>query len=186
MSRLNSTVTFHLDARGVASIEFAMVVPVMLMIFIGIVEFSQATTVNRRVNQVASSTADLVARTKQTTTSEMSGVMDMIDELLKPYDHTLLKITVANVVASPSDATNTTVCWSYNHNGGASNYSNGSTYALPSDLVKAGESVVVAEVTYAYQPLIFDFFIKKALDFTATQFLKPRLSSSIEFDSVKC
>ena len=39
-----------------------MIVPIMGVMFIGAVELSQAITVDRRVTQVASSTADLVAR----------------------------------------------------------------------------------------------------------------------------
>ena len=44
---------------GVAAVEFAMIVPIMFLLFVGSVEFSQAITVDRRVTQVASSTADL-------------------------------------------------------------------------------------------------------------------------------
>ena len=172
--------------KGVASIEFAMVVPIMVLMFIGTVELSQAITVDRRVNQVASSTADLIARTKSTTTTELSGIMDVIDELMKPYDHTPVKLTVLNVIASTSDETNTVVCWSYEHNGGANSYSNGSAYTLPTGVVEKGESVIVAEISYAYTPLLFQHFLPSATTFTDTFYLKPRLSSSIEFNSVKC
>ena len=49
-----------------AAIEFALIVPIMAVMFIGAVELSQAITVDRRVTQVASSTADLVARADTT------------------------------------------------------------------------------------------------------------------------
>ena len=42
-----------------------MIVPIMSAMFIGAVEVSQAITVDRRVTQVASSTADLVARAEK-------------------------------------------------------------------------------------------------------------------------
>ena len=48
--------------EGVAAVEFGLIVPIMAVMFIGAVELSQAITVDRRVTQVASSTADLVAR----------------------------------------------------------------------------------------------------------------------------
>ncbi len=178
---------FSGNRSGVASIEFAMVVPLMVMMFIGIVEFSQAITVDRRVNQVASSTADLIARSKATTTSEMNGIMDVIDELMKPYADAPIRLTATNVIASMSDETNTVVCWSYNHtNGGAANYNNGQSYTLPTGVVEKGESVVVVEVDYQYTPLLFSMFIQNAVTFSDTFYLKPRLSSSIEFNSNKC
>ena len=45
-----------------AAVEFAFIVPIMGVMFIGAVELSQAIIVDRRVTQIASSTADLVAR----------------------------------------------------------------------------------------------------------------------------
>lgn len=53
------------DRRGVAAIEFALIVPIMSAMFIGAVELSQVITVDRRVTQVASATADLVARAEK-------------------------------------------------------------------------------------------------------------------------
>ena len=50
------------DASGMAAVEFAFIVPIMGVMFIGAVELSQAIIVDRRVTQIASSTADLVAR----------------------------------------------------------------------------------------------------------------------------
>lgn len=174
------------NRKGVASIEFAMIAPVMVMMFMGIVEFSQAITVDRRVNQVASSTADLIARTDSTTTTELDSIMDVVEVLMRPYVKDHMDLTVANVIASSSDATNTVVCWSYNHQGGVNNYTNGQSYTLPTGVVEAGESVLVVEVSYAYTPLIFKYFISGTIDFTDKFYLKPRLSSSIEFDNQKC
>lgn len=180
------TSQFGNGQSGVASIEFAMVVPLMVMMFVGTVELSQAITVDRRVNQVASSTADLIARTKTTTVSDLNGTMDVIDELMKPYSHTPLKLTITNVIASTSDETNTVVCWSHNYQGGVGNYSQGSSFTLPTGVVEKGESVLVAEISYTYTPLIFSYFITGAVDFTDTFYLKPRLSSSIEYEGTKC
>ncbi len=178
---------FARNRRGVAAIEFAMVVPIMVTLFIGIVEFSQAITVDRRVNQVASSTADLIARSKKTTTTELAGIMDIIDELLKPYDAAPIRLTATNVIASTTDATKTVVCWSYHHpNGGVESYKNGADYQLPTGILEKGESVMVVKAEYAYTPALFSKFIKGTITFSDTFYLKPRLSSSIEYDGVKC
>ena len=174
------------NRKGVASIEFAMVVPVMVMMFMGIVEFSQAITVDRRVNQVASSAADLIARTDATTTTELNSIMNVVEVLMRPYSETPMKVTVSNVIASTSNAANTVVCWAYNHQGGVASYNAGDAYTLPTGVVESGESVLVVEVTYAYTPLIFKYFITGTIDFDDKFYLKPRLSSSIEFDSQKC
>jgi Flp pilus assembly protein TadG len=173
-------------AKGVAAVEFAFLVPIMFMLFIGTVEFSQALTVDRRVTQIASASADLIARQKKITTSEVEGVMQIIDHLMRPYDPSNLRVTVVNVVAAINDANNTTVCWSYQHNGGASSYSDGQTYALPAGFLEAGNSVIVAEVVYNYQPLIFEYFLTGGVPLRETFYLKPRQSSFVEYNGVKC
>lgn len=163
-----------------------MIVPVMFVLFVGAVEFSQALTVDRRVTQIASSTADLVARTKSISSSEVTSVFEITNHLMQPYITSPLKITIVNVVANATDANATTVCWSQNHNGGVTNYSNGQSYTLPTGIVQAGESVIVAEVSYAYTPILFNYFMPGTTNLTETFYLKPRLSASIEYNGVKC
>lgn len=172
--------------KGVAAVEFAMVVPIMFLLFVGSVEFSQAITVDRRVTQVASSTADLIARERSITTSDVNGVMDIVDHLMSPYDPSLLKLTLINVYSSMSSAADTKVCWAYNHNGGVNNYSQEQTYTLPTGILEAGNSVIVTEVRYNYEPLIFRYFITSTFPLEEKFFLKPRLSKSVQLDSRKC
>ena len=174
------------DRRGIAAIEFALILPIMFMLLVGTVEFSMALTVDRRVSQVSNSTADLIAQKKKVSTSEVAGIMQIIEHLVRPYDPSRLRVTVLNVIANISDASDTTVCWSYEHNGGAGSYADGASYPLPDDLVEPGSSVIVAEVTYDYQPLIFKTFVKMAFSLKETLYLKPRMSSYVEYNGNPC
>jgi Flp pilus assembly protein TadG len=174
------------NRQGMAAVEFAMLVPIMFLLFAGTIEFSQALTVDRRVTQIASSTADLIARQKTITSSEVAGVMEIIDHLMRPYDPSLLRVTVLDVMASISDVNKTTVCWSYQHNGGAATYTNGQSYPVPAGIVEAGNSVIVAEVVYDYQPLMFEYFISSTFSLREKFYLKPRLSSYVEYNGTKC
>ncbi|MEO0672539.1 MAG: TadE/TadG family type IV pilus assembly protein, partial [Pseudomonadota bacterium] len=149
------------DDKGVAAVEFAIIVPLMVTFFIGTIELSQAITVDRRVTKIASATADLIARTKQTTRCEVEGILDIAEEILNPYDASPLRVSIGNVVSSATPPIQTTVSWAYQHNGGAngSALATGNTYPLPPGVVEAGDSVLVAEVQYNYTPLIFNEFI---------------------------
>jgi Flp pilus assembly protein TadG len=189
--RLNASVAksvrqLALAKDGVAAIEFAMVAPLMLLLFVGSVEFSQALTVDRRVTQIASSTADLVAREKSVTTADMEGIMQIVSYLMSPYDVTPLKVTLLNVYSSMTNAGDTKVCWSYNYNGGVNTYADNQSYSMPAGILGTGSSAIVAEVTYDYQPLIFNMFIESAFTMEEKFYLKPRLSNSVEYNTKKC
>ncbi len=171
------------DEGGIAAVEFAIILPLMVIFFIGTIELSQAITVDRRVTKIASAAADLIARTKQTTRCEVEGILDIADEILNPYDAAPLRMSIGNVVSSAAPPIQTTVSWAYQHNGGAngSNLTTGNTYPLPNGVVDAGDSVIVAEVQYNYSPLIFNEFITTNLQLEETFYLKPRLSAMISY-----
>ena len=175
--------------RGIAAVEFGYVVPIMLMMFLGTVELSQAITIDRRVSQVASSTADLVARQKQVTGSTLDGYMQIIDQLMKPYDDNLLNLTVTNVYATIAAPAAPKVCWSYNRKDGSttrgvSTYTKGQSFSgLPANILEGGTSVIVVEVRYDYTPLIFHYFIQTAMAMNEKFYLKPRLSASVQYDT---
>jgi Flp pilus assembly protein TadG len=172
------------DNSGVAAIEFALIAPLMFFMLVGTVEMSQAITVDRRVTVVASTVADLVAREKQFSKKDFDVVMEIIKVLMSPYDAAPLKITLlavgAKVGATPTDPTR--VCWSEPYHGGVGTYVVKQDYPLPAGIVDPGGSVIVAEVSYTYTPLIFSHFITTAFPLADKFYLKPRVSNFIPYD----
>jgi Flp pilus assembly protein TadG len=178
------------DRKGIAAVEFAFIVPIMMVMFIGAVELSQAITVDRRVTQVASSVADLVAR-KETSiaNSEIKDILRIGGFIMTPYDQAPLQVVVRNVSSSSKDATTTKQSWQCTFSGAGVNPEPtcacmNDTYSLPVGLVTTNDSVVVAEVIYTYTPILFDYFLKQGFPngaggpgtyaLTERIFMKPR------------
>ncbi len=188
------------DTRGVAAVEFAMIVPIMAVMFIGAVELSQVITVDRRVSQTASDTADLVARAEnQISQAEISDIMRAGSYILAPYSAAPLKITVRNVTSSPTDANQAKQSWSCTFNGTGNSLScacSNTAYTLPAGLVSTNDSVVISQTTYDYKPLVFDYFMKKGGGASAagtytlseTIHLKPRgqAATLLQADGTPC
>jgi Flp pilus assembly protein TadG len=175
------------NERGVAAVEFALIVPVMGLMFIGSVELSQAITVDRRVTQVSSSTADLVARAeKQISLAEITDIMKVGGYIFEPYSQEPVKIVLRNVSSSPSDAKTTKQSWTCTYTGLGQTTAcqcTNSSFSLPDNLVTTNDSVVVSEVSYSYKPLIFDYFMSRTAGGSSTDgvytlaetiYLKPR------------
>jgi hypothetical protein len=53
---------FLRDSRGMAAVEFAMILPAMMALYFGIVEVSQAMRASQKVEQIARMLADMTAR----------------------------------------------------------------------------------------------------------------------------
>ena len=161
---------------GVAAIEFAMIVPIMVMLFFGSVEFSQALTVDRRITQVASSTADLVAQTDKITTTDLNDIMNIVGSIIKPYSVAPMKVSISSV--KKIDNNSPLVVWSYGYNGGATysgNYSGMPAGLIDNPVTGGTSSVIVAEVSYNFVPTIAQF-LKGGVTLSEKFYLKPRKS----------
>ncbi len=169
------------DTRGVSAVEFALILPVMIIMYIGAVEFSHALTVDRRVTAVASAASDLVAQTEEISSAEIDDVFTAATSIMTPYTAGPISIVLTSVVADTDN--NTTVSWSCAHNGAPE--SNGAAYALPEGLTQPFSSVIVAQVSYAYQPPI-GHYMTGGISMTETFYLRPRRSLTVEWQGAPC
>jgi hypothetical protein len=178
---------------GVAAIEFAMVVPLMFFMMVGAVEFSQAITVDRRVTQIASATADIVARApaEGVSTAQVDRDLSIASQLMAPYELSQLTLAIISVKAQSApgnpNALNYIVDWSRDNKGGTP-YARGSPapFGMPQNLLVSGESVIVGHAIYNYKPLIFNYFIREAFNLEEKFYLKPRNSSCVHLLPINC
>ena len=69
------------DRRGLSAIEFALLFPLMLTIYFGAVEISNLLTIDRKVANVAGTTADLVAQAQILNDDAIADVFLAADEV---------------------------------------------------------------------------------------------------------
>lgn len=146
------------DKRGSAAVEFAFLAPLLTLMLLGTIELGRAINMHRVFTMATDSTGDLVAREQYVGTSStdaqtnLNSMMLSIKQLMQPYDSTSLALGVISVQASPTNASDTRVVWSYSYNG-YTVPSKCATYALPAGLLAQGGSTIVVESTYIFKPL---------------------------------
>lgn len=172
---------FSSDERGLSAVEFALILPVMIIMYIGAVEFSHALTVDRRVSSVASATADLTAQTEQVDAQSVQDIFTASTSILTPYSVAPISIVLTSVVADENN--DTTVAWSCAMNG--SPHGEGSNFSLPSGLTQPFSSVIVAEVTYNYTSPIGEY-LTSGITMSETFYLRPRRSLTVEWQGAGC
>jgi len=184
--------TMCCDERGVSAIEFALIVPVLILMYVGIAEMGNLLTVVRRVETMSSTAADLTAQVKQVSNPDLADIFAASTSILAPYPTTPLKVVLSSVVA---DATNNgKVAWSCASMGSARAV--GSSYPLPANTSVANSSVIVAEITYQFTPLLGlkpcpigatdPCFSPGALNLQRTFYERPRRSLTVAKNDSGC
>src|SRR6476646_8875321 len=106
-SRLPQAVaSFAYDRRGVSAVEFAMLLPLMITLYLGTVEISQGVAIDRKVTLTSRTIADLTSQVSTIATSDMTNVFDAASSVIAPYntDMSLLTMTVSLVTIDASSA----------------------------------------------------------------------------------
>ena len=167
-----------------SAVEFAMLVPILILMYVGTVEIGNLLTLTRRVETAASTAADLAAQKREVSTAELDDIVKASESILAPYDTTPLKVVVSSVVADQNNQGK--VAWSCS--GSGSGRAAGSSYALPTGTTAPNSSVIVAEVTYAFTPM-FDlkmFFSPDAFNLQRTIYTRPRRSLTVSKTGTGC
>ena len=167
------------DQRGVSAVEFALLLPLMLTLYLGVVEVSQGIGADRKVTMTARTIADLVAQTSSISNSDMTNSLNAATAVMAPFPDSKLKVTVTRVDIDANG--NATVAWSDTKNGTAR--SKGSTVTLPAALNIANSSLIWSEVEYAYKPTI-GYVISGTLTLKDQLYMRPRLSDCVSRENV--
>ena len=166
---------FTRDERGVSAVEFALLLPMMLTLYLGVVEISQGIGADRKVTLTARTVADLVSQVSSINNAGMTNVLNASSAVMSPYPVSNLKVVVSAVAVDSTG--NATVTWSDTLNGAARE--RGSTVTLPADVLKIPNSTLVwSEVQYTYTPVI-GYVVSGPLTLKDQIYMSPRLSNTI-------
>jgi Flp pilus assembly protein TadG len=164
------------DQRGVSAVEFALLLPLMLTLYLGAVETSSAVAVDRKVTLAARSVADLISQAASVSTTDVNNILDAATAVTAPYSGTPLKVVVTQVKIDANN--NATVDWSAAKGTGASARGAGSGVTVPDTLKVANTYLIMGEVSYAYTPVI-GYVLTGTLNLHDQIFMRPRQSTSV-------
>lgn len=170
MGTIRRLIGFTRDRRGVAAVEFALIAPVLILIYMGLAEVTMALMAERRASHATAVVADLVAQDTLTTRTELNDLFSVAEEILSPFSPSGMKIRTTAIRADANGVPK--VVWSYGK--GIAGYGKGSTVAgLPKDLIVAYDTLIMSEMAYNYDSAI-KYAIPNALNFKETYYLRPR------------
>jgi Flp pilus assembly protein TadG len=157
------------NRKGVSAVEFALVLPVMLALYIGGVEVGDGFAISFKSTLAARTVTDLASQYVSIDNSDMSSILGAASKVMAPYSTSGMIVTVSEVTTN--SAGTATVTWSTAR-------AIGSSVTLPSNLQTANITLIFGEVTYPYTPTL-GYVLTGTINIYERFYFYPRMSTTI-------
>ena len=177
---------FVASTRAVAAIEFAIIMPVLLIMLLATFDAGRAIAIYMKVRAATYTLAAITNQYSKVTpiqATDMQAITGATAAVLAPYPSTPATVTITQIKQTTSSQAR--VSWSYSRNGTA--YTAGTTWArIPTGLTTSNACnsypcyLIFAEVQYTFTPS-FGYFITGTLNFSDNLYATPRSSLCIPY-----
>jgi Flp pilus assembly protein TadG len=178
------------DRRGLAATEFAMILPIMLLLFFGTVELGSAIAIKRKLTLVVHAASDLASQSLDSLkTTDMQNVFAASGAIISPYSLTPLTTTVSEVFIDKNKIAK--IQWSQSATvamvGGSptaalqpSAHKPKDTVTVPAGLLIPNTWLIWSEVSYTYTPTV-GYVLKTNLTMKDETYTRPRQSLCVDY-----
>ncbi len=170
---------FASDQSGLAAVEFALVLPVLLLLALGLAEVGRFALLSLKLQHAATTMADLVSRDEALTVAAVQSMFSATGHIVQPFDIADQGVVVlSGIGVDPGKVA--AVFWQQHGAGKLARASDigtsGGKATLPKDLaVRDGETVIAAEVFFSYEPWLLRLVPATLLRRVA--YFRPRLGT---------
>jgi Flp pilus assembly protein TadG len=173
---VRATPDLLVDRRGLAAVEFAFILPVMMVMLFGTVEFSSAIAIDRKVTLMARTLSDLTSQATTVANSDLTNFFAAATGIMTPYPTATLSSTITELYIDPSTL-KAKVEWSQ----GSAPLTVGSFVTVPSTLAIAGTYLIYSQVSYNYLPTVGYVLAKTGITMSDSAFTRPRQSTCVYY-----
>eukprot|EP01037_Dinobryon_pediforme_P010622 gene10622-10693_t len=185
------------DVEAVAAVEFTLILPVMLLTYLGAGEIANVLAADRRVVTLARALSDLTAQYSTVADTDIGSILAVAGPVMMPFATVQPKLTLSSVVFNTNPTAGADpialVDWTVTLNGGTaractpaltviSNSTKATATTIPRGVAIAGTTIIVADVTYAYAPMFGSFIIPGgAINLKQSTYMLPRSATRITY-----
>jgi Flp pilus assembly protein TadG len=165
---------FERADSGIAVVEFALILPIMVTMYLGLVSLTMGVNTDRKLTLVSRTIPDLVSRSSATlSNTDLANILGAATAVFAPYKPNGMKIAVASVYVKDTGKTDASgktivtasICWSTARtvlSDGSlgtgtlpSGWGRGTTISpVPDGFSKATSTYLVSRVEQQYTPVI--------------------------------
>lgn len=139
------------DQRGVGAVEFAIIAPILISLYITCFELTIGLSVSKRVTKATGTVADLVTQQTSVTKAYLATMVDVSKAIFVPYNTSTTSIKLKITGITIDAAQTPKVAWSWDQ-AGARPYAVGSPVTdVPTELKTANTFLVRAELSVPHE-----------------------------------
>ncbi len=160
--------------EGISAVEFALIAPLMLLVYFGCIELSLMMTLDRKVTTGSATLGDLTSRASVISNDDLDDIFQATRMIFQPNDISVARMRISSLY---DDDGTVRVAWSDSCNESA--YAVDQAITVPANIVPDNGTVIYAEIEYDFDSSLGYFF-------TTTQtlsdefYLRPRRVDAIE------
>jgi hypothetical protein len=172
-----------MSRRGVAATEFALSLPIWVVMLLGASDGTYCLLVNEKTDRIAYTVTDIVSQYQTISKANLNDIFTAASQIMQPFPFSGNGVVIVSSVYKPSGKL-PVIAWQYSGGGSATNSSQigsaGGSPALPNGLtLNDNDNVIISEVYYKFTPM----FVNDGMFSSGTVYrvavYKPRLSPLI-------
>jgi hypothetical protein len=159
------------NEKGVAAMEFAMLIPFLLLLFAGSIEVTFKIWSAQKAEKLAVTLADVIAQSQTVSLADLDSLTGAVDKIMDPFSFSGSGVVIISSVYVAEDETDPKVNWQYVSDdrptpdpdagdpplfdANSEIGQTGDDANMPDDFTLAPrDNVIVAEVFYEYKPIL--------------------------------
>lgn len=183
------------DHSAIAATEFAVILPLMLVMFFGTVEVSSAIAVDRKVTLVARTLSDLTSQSEVVADGDLRNFFSASYGILTPYSAIPIQSTITQIYVNKSNVAK--VQWSKSATVSVvankptatlttSPRTQGQVITLPAALATADTYLIMSESSYLYTPSVGYVLGQAGVTLADKSYTRPRQSTCVRYGTTLC
>jgi len=178
---------FTRDRRGTSAVEFALVLPLMLTLYLACAEVSNGLSADQKVTMTAATLASVAGaippgQVTNYSTSDMTNILNAAAAIIAPFPATNMSARVSCLKLDKNGQA--TVAWSAATANGVARVVS-SVVTVPTNLAKPSTSLLLGEAFYAYTPTVA-YTITGTLNLSDKLFMRPRFTPAPQYNGTSC
>lgn len=112
----NSLFRLIRSKEGVGAVEFALIVPFLLIMYVGALEISVAMSVDKKIAKATAIATDIITQTTATNQASLTEMLGVAQSVMAPFDADALNMQIVGIRVDA--AGDPTVAWSWDEENG--------------------------------------------------------------------